>query len=640
MMTEEEKKSAYEAAKARISKATITLATAASTLTPSLSAAQNSAPAPETARVITASPKNTIEITNIKETQNQPAFGSEEWLKNQMQNDRTEHDAQTAKLKPAAAEHENYQEYAQAYAEKNNLRLVLYRLAQANIAETLPKRVSNDDSPFRIGNWGNSSVESSIWGKIHSKMATKELPDTPDQILAHTGKNKRITIETIEKTSDEALAWYGSSVLSQKITLQTYSEKEQQQARENTQNYGTNSYDEYKLNNPVARITIALHEANHMIDDQYSGQFLLNQTPLNAACGNHLTETKSYAVEYLAAAELYTNLKKQGMNTIQINGENRPLENILEMYPNLKETVLEKGFDAKDPASVRNIVEKASAEWHKNRNNIYIKQDASFSAAASQNFAAYTMTEKLELLKNEEQTYNEISEKMLKTAYIGQNTIVDLSSCRDLLDTLDRTQFAKDIRSGQKANTASPDNESNKIDLISYEELNAVNTYLESKGLTTDNAKNQYLTTALKDIARREKNQDTELKNILLSYNSAMTYADGLNEGVWANMRIITNSEGQNFQISDTMLAEAQKKQQQQQQSERITLTTIAPEEMMPTITLGTIEREDISAVMQQDRQAHDSAVITQCTELARPAREQSPPLSPTAIRQMQQQGR
>lgn len=119
-----------------------------------------------------------------------------------------------------------------------------------------------------------------------------------------------------------------------------------------------------------------------------------------------------------------------------------------------------------------------------------------------------------------------------------------------------------------------------------------------------------------------------------------MTYADGLNEGVWANMRIITNSEGQNFQISDTMLAEAQKKQQQQQQSERITLTTIAPEEMMPTITLGTIEREDISAVMQQDRQAHDSAVITQCTELARPAREQSNPLSPTAIRQMQQQGR
>ena len=77
MMTEEEKKSAYEAAKARISKATITLATAASTLTPSLSAAQNSAPAPETARVITASPKNTIEIPNIKETQNQPAFGSE-----------------------------------------------------------------------------------------------------------------------------------------------------------------------------------------------------------------------------------------------------------------------------------------------------------------------------------------------------------------------------------------------------------------------------------------------------------------------------------------------------------------------------------------------------------------------------------
>ena len=118
MMTEEEKKSAYEAAKARISKATVTLATAASTLTPSLSAAQNSAPAPETARVITASPKNTIEITNIKEAQNQPAFGSEEWLKNQMQNDRTEHDAQTAKLKPAAAEHENYQEYAQHMPKK------------------------------------------------------------------------------------------------------------------------------------------------------------------------------------------------------------------------------------------------------------------------------------------------------------------------------------------------------------------------------------------------------------------------------------------------------------------------------------------------------------------------------------------
>lgn len=621
MMTEEEKKSAYEAAKTRISKTAIKLAAVASLASPNAAAAQNMAESPsgiETTLTVTTAPSSTI-ITNLEDIQTMPVLGCDELLKIEMLADRTEHDK-----KRAALEEQNLTEQEKKLAQWNEETLSEYNKAKKEAPRTWLQPCSNTTEASRIGNWNSTSVECS--GYKSKKL--KNIPSSPDKL-----KNK----ESISRENAlfDQLASYNPS--DGKITVPIYSERAQQYAAESIKRDGSNFKDEYKVNNVIAQNAVFMHEQNHKVDEEYNGQALLMNSPVNAAKSDRLTETKSHAVSYLNVAQQYTMMKEQGIQTIQINGENKPLESILEMYNGLKEVVLEKGFDINDPQSIRNVVEAASIDWHKNKAD-YLNQDINQAAIASINFGNLPMSEKLEVLKNEDATYAEVSQKMLKNTYIGHNTIVDLSSCQDLLDTMDKNEFIHDVREKQSNFGFLAHSEAhNKINFISYEELSAVNAHLENKGLLKDEDKDKYLKQAFADIAQRSENQDAELKKILLGYSPDIVYADGIYETTQGDMRIIGKKMKQ-YAMSDEMLAQANERQQQTKGSE--TPTIFAPAEMgeMPTITLGALNREDISNNMQQDRAAHDVELNDQIASLTQPSSRQSNTAGNTLTLQMMKQ--
>ena len=117
------------------------------------------------------------------------------------------------------------------------------------------------------------------------------------------------------------------------------------------------------INNPYIKNQTLLHEINHYQDYQINGMSDI-QTPADIARSNRLTETKSYAVNCLSTAMTYTFHKNQGIETIEMDGKEVPLETILKACPGLEEILKDKDFDPNNPEMVRRIVEVSSKFWH------------------------------------------------------------------------------------------------------------------------------------------------------------------------------------------------------------------------------------------------------------------------------------
>lgn len=292
----------------------------------------------------------------------------------------------------------------------------------------------------------------------------------------------------------------------------------------------------YELKDTMAQLSTLYHENNHKNDFDNSGGMEMRATPKNNAKVNRLTETKSCAVEYLAVAHQYTEMKKQGVKTVEINGEKKPLEYMLDMHTGLREVVDKHGFDVNNPESVRRVVEASSVYWHNNRMEGYNSQ-----ASEAIDFGLYylnsnPMSKQLKLLKEEDKKYQQVSETMLKNTYIGQNTVVDLSHCRDLLDTM-TDDDARKIGNGAY--------------IVSYDELKNVSDYLDKKGLKKDSDKMAYLAQHMKDLGYRKEDKDPELTKILLAEKNTILCADGLEYSRAADGSVTCYKDGKAYVLED-----------------------------------------------------------------------------------------
>jgi len=293
----------------------------------------------------------------------------------------------------------------------------------------------------------------------------------------------------------------------------------------------------YKLNDTMAQLSTLYHENNHKNDFDNSGGMNLCYTPKNAAKVDRLTETKSCAVEYLAMAHQYTELKKKGVETVEINGEKKPIEYMLDMKEGLREVIDKHGFDANNPESVRRVVEASSKYWHEERIEGYNKQAAYEMNLGLSYLNSKPMSEQLKLLKDEDKKYQQASETMLKNTYIGQNTVVDLSHCRDLLDTMTDADVQK-IGNGAY--------------VVSYKELKSVNDYLDKKGLKKDSDKMGYLAKHMKDLGYRKEDKDPELTQLLLEQGNTILCADGLEYSRAADGSVICHKDGKEYAITQS----------------------------------------------------------------------------------------
>lgn len=256
-------------------------------------------------------------------------------------------------------------------------------------------------------------------------------------------------------------------------------------------------------------------------------------------------------------ASLSDELQKLGLSGVYFKEQTEmPVEDILSIHSeNLKEHVLKYGFDANDSESVRGVVKVAADYWNHDRKESYLKQLLDSAESGFRYFSLQPWSKQLEILKNEDKIYQKISSRMLKDVYIGQNTTVDLSGCRDLLDTMSAEEARRQIGirndSIPRDKCESEENDIGRISVISYEEMKAVDEYLTSKGLKTDEEKSEYMACYLEGMALRTgKNADAGLTKILMSYNPNIIYPDGVAVEYKADGMITASSNGDYFDVT------------------------------------------------------------------------------------------
>lgn len=364
----------------------------------------------------------------------------------------------------------------------------------------------------------NASQERDITpdiSKIHIKKINTELDDIDiNEDLLQSPNTSTILIgpkQTDECKDQNVIASYNLDSL----TIQMATDEEQKRA-EATQT-PDNFENRFIQGDPLTQLEVINHEnvhRDHFIND---GMGKLRSTPVNTAKCDRLTETTAEAATWLQYAYKYSEFKQLGLETIEINGEQKPLDYILEGKPGLKEAVegLNGDFDINNPEHRRAIVKASSEYWHTERIDQYNSQAHGSASICPDIFAQLSYGQQLASLQNEEQNYARISERMLKDVPIQLGSIrVDLTDCRDLLDTM----------STQEAQQLTAD-----ISHVTLEEMQEIDAHLQSKGCTTETEKMEYMKNFLANTyLRTGESQDPELLKIMLSHNSQITYADGL----------------------------------------------------------------------------------------------------------------
>lgn len=374
---------------------------------------------------------------------------------------------------------------------------------------------------------------------------------------------------------------------------------------------------EYANQNPLAENSIAYHEALHKRHANHNGMYNVRRSPANTLRTDRLTETTAHAVQYLSTANTYTLLKNQGIKTFEYtsnkDGKEKtftmPLDDVLDMYPGLREAMDGKDFSPDDPEMVRKIVTASAKEWKNNHEKNYYIQHLTTLATQTGLLSDASFSLRLHKARNQqtrEQDFAKLSREMLQDVYIGNSTTVNLTGCEDLLNTMSAKEAdklaqtidiarniqnldlngkdmqavnkwldehgitdakAKDDYLGKALTDITepfnhPDTDPELQDLLakafinsspepSDEEIFAVNDYLEKKGITEDADKDAYLKKAFTDIVNRSPEADTELKKLLMGANGSVKYTDGLTASPVPGTpyTTVTDTKGQTYNV-------------------------------------------------------------------------------------------
>lgn len=116
---------------------------------------------------------------------------------------------------------------------------------------------------------------------------------------------------------------------------------------------------------------------------------------------SYLSETVAFTTEQCAVANMYTNLKKQGVEkfqyTTQVNGKDQtiemPISAVLDLYPGLKEIVEKDGFNPQSPEDIRKIfAHESSQSTNKRYEEFMQQQEAQKTAKEATTKASQTST--------------------------------------------------------------------------------------------------------------------------------------------------------------------------------------------------------------------------------------------------------
>jgi len=185
---------------------------------------------------------------------------------------------------------------------------------------------------FRIGNWTLDYLSGLSHGT--DTVGTRNVtPIAKGTICPFSSKD--YTIEKIDDYKDGILAYQ----MGEHVTLYKANKEHK---------FKDADAQEYAKGNPVAELSVLLHEIGHLNDFKNFAMGEEDNTPLNAVRFDRFTESKSIAIQYLTAADYYHKLKEQGVEVLQYKnnkGEqvSMSVDKILDMAPGLREVVAKYG---------------------------------------------------------------------------------------------------------------------------------------------------------------------------------------------------------------------------------------------------------------------------------------------------------
>ena len=401
---------------------------------------------------------------------------------------------------------------------------------KAQLASPATKQVLPPEECW-IGNWLANQIirNSSATEEDETQLGSRndKLPKTP---AGHRRMLGKIEIKNETEEDKGHLAYYAPQ--DDSITLIR---------RPNFYQDGNDYSSQFYNGNPVVINSTVYHEGTHKRHANVNNFGNSEQSFSTTARCDRLTETTAHAAEYLYVAQTYTELKKQNINTFQystiVNGEEKtvsiPLDNLLETYPGLKEALNGQNFSPDDTQQIRKIVAASSADWHKESTQTFYNRQAARNTLSD--YITQPFSVRLQNIKNkdtEEKRYQEMATAALKDVYIGNNTTVDLTGCKDLLDTMDDKQLeeVKDYRDLCFDILTIVEQDAEYIEMTDDKDILRLDDYLEKKGITDNAEKDRYLEQEFIKIVTRAPDADRELKKLLLGEGGSIKYTDGLVE--------------------------------------------------------------------------------------------------------------
>lgn len=271
---------------------------------------------------------------------------------------------------------------------------------------------------------------------------------------------------------------------------------------------------EYLNGNPAAQLSVYFHELAHYNREHKQIQNIPNGNAETNLALNYTDEKSAYVAQNIALVNIYNHCKERNIEYFVYKDTKIKTDELLDMYPNLRECVEKNGTDLTSKKSLTAIAKTASEVWDKD----------ALPAYANSEFLEYiyesnrSIVEQIQAVKDGQKAMSE----QLKDIDIGYGMKIDLpDECKSFIYP-DKQFIQNFILENEDGGHPSNDG------------LLAIDAYLEKQGLKTNEEKDEYIRNQYSKIVNREPDADTTLKDLLLNAelnpnnDRRIYYTDGL----------------------------------------------------------------------------------------------------------------
>lgn len=290
---------------------------------------------------------------------------------------------------------------------------------------------------------------------------------------------------------------------------------------------------EYLNGNTAAKLAVYFHELSHYnrenkgIDNMPKGNAETNLTL------NYVDEKSAHVAENLALVNIYDQCKKTGAEYFEYKDTKIKTDELLDMYPNLRECVEKNGSDLTKKDTLIAISKVAAESWDEHSLPSY--KSGEFQEFTSENNSS--IVEQIQAVKDGKKAMSE----QLKDIDIGYGMKIDLpDECKSFIypDKKKLQEFICENEDGRH-----PSNDG----------LLAIDAYLEKRGLKTNKAKDEYIRTQYEKIVNRTPDADNTLKDLMLNAelnpnnDKRIYYTDALIKKEQNGITVVSNDNDKTF---------------------------------------------------------------------------------------------